>query len=195
MEWSRVGCVPTKQLISTRYSRCSDVANEPTATQPRSFTLLPDFLAIDFMHRLPSSSSIIRFRCSSLLLWLSILTFLSGLMVMSVGFFHSRDGDVLLGGKLVASGLAAYVMEWALSSRARCPLCMIPPLHPKRCQKNRRARRLLGSYRLRVATSVMFQNHFQCPYCGEATKIAVRERLVAGRIDSPQAASENLPKR
>lgn len=147
------------------------------------------------MHRLPSNSSIFRFRCSSLLLWLSVLCFLSGLVVMALGFVHSRDWQVLLGGQLVGSGLAAYALEWVLSSRARCPLCMIPPLHPKRCQKNRRARRLLGSYRLQVATSVLFRDHFHCPYCGEATKIALRERAVAGRIDSPQAASDNPLKR
>ena len=147
------------------------------------------------MHRLPSSSSIFRFRCSSLLLWLSVLCFLSGLVVMAYGFFHSRNDLVVSGSEVVAAGLTAYLLEWALSSRARCPLCMIPPLHPKRCQKNRRARRLLGSYRLQVATSVLFRDHFQCPYCGEATKIAVRERVVAGRVDSPCAAAESLRKR
>lgn len=145
----------------------------------------PRFQASGSMHRLPSNSSIFRFRCSSLLLWISVISFSSGLVVMALGFFHSWHADVLLGGKLVASGLVAYVLEWILSSRARCPLCMSPPLHPKRCQKNRRARRLLGSYRLRVATSVMFRNHFQCPYCGEATKVAVRDRAATGRVDSP----------
>lgn len=62
---------------------------------------------------------------------------------------------------------------------------MMPPLHPKRCQKNRRARRLLGSYRLRVATGVLLRDRFLCPYCGEATKMAVREPATVGRIDSP----------
>lgn len=95
----------------------------------------------------------------------------------------------------MAGGLICYVMEWLISSRARCPLCMIPPLHPKSCQKNKRARRLFGSYRLHVATHVLFFDYFQCPYCGEATKISLRERPVAGRIDSPATASESLRKR
>lgn len=147
------------------------------------------------MHRLPSNTTIFRFRSSSMLLWLAVLSFFSGLVVMMVGFFHSGDGHVLLGGQLVGASLASYILEWGVSSRARCPLCMIPPLHPKRCQKNRRAKRLLGSYRLQVATSVLFRDHFHCPYCGEATKIALRERPTAGRIDSSRTTTDSPWKR
>jgi DNA-directed RNA polymerase subunit RPC12/RpoP len=130
-----------------------------------------------------------------MLLWLAVLSFLSGIVVMTVGFSHSGDGHVLLGGQLVGASLISYFLEWGLSSRARCPLCMIPPLHPKRCQKNRRAKRLLGSYRLQVATSVLFRDHFHCPYCGEATKIALKERPTTGRIDSSSTTSDNSWKR
>ena len=70
------------------------------------------------MHRLPSSSSIFRFRCSSLLLWLSVLCFLSGLVVMAYGFFHSRNDLVVSGSEVVAAGLTADLLEWAVSRRA-----------------------------------------------------------------------------
>jgi hypothetical protein len=147
------------------------------------------------MHRLQSTSSVFRFRCCSLLLWLAALSFSAGAAVMVLGFYHSNDAQVLTGGEIMGGGLLAYLIEWLLSARARCPLCMISPLHPKGCQKNRRVKRLFGSYRLRVATNVLFRDFFQCPYCGEATKIAVRERMQPGRIDSSQSASEGLRKR
>ena len=114
---------------------------------------------------------------------------------MVVGFYHSHDAKVLVGSQIIGCGLLAYILEWLLSARARCPLCMISPLHPKGCQKNRRVKRLFGSYRLLVATNVLFRDYFQCPYCGEATKIALRERVQSGRIDSSHTTPESLRKR
>jgi hypothetical protein len=147
------------------------------------------------MHRLPTSSSVFRFRCSSLLLWLATVSFPAGAAVMLLGLYHSYDPQVVAGGEIMGCALLAYLFEWLMSARARCPLCTISPLHPKGCQKNRRVKRLFGSYRLLVATNVLFRDFFQCPYCGEATKIAVRERMMPGRIDSSQSTSEYLRKR
>lgn len=128
------------------------------------------------MHRLPSKSSIFRFRISSLLLWMSVVSLLAGLVVAGIGLFASDELDVLSGTMIIGGGIVAYLMEWMLSRRARCPLCMTPPLHPSGCQKNRRAKRLFGSHRLQIATCVLFRDYFQCSYCGESTKVEVRRR-------------------
>lgn len=110
------------------------------------------------------------------MLWLTPAMFLCGLIVIGMGLVGAVDGQVIAGTKIFGGGLVVYAFAWFLSSRARCPLCMVPPLHPKSCQKHRRAKRLFGSHRLRVATTVLFRDFFQCPYCGEATKIAARVR-------------------
>lgn len=128
------------------------------------------------MHRLPSRSIVLRFRLVSLLLWGAWLTLPGGMILTGYGMFHAEDHHVLKGACIMAGGMLSYVLVWFLSSRAKCPLCMAPPLHPKGCQKNRRARRLFGSYRLHVAASIICLNRFQCPYCGELTRVTVRHR-------------------
>jgi len=42
---------------------------------------------------------------------------------------------------------------------------------------------------LRVASAIMLKNEFHCPYCGEPTKMEVRDRSL-GRIDSPAGGAE-----
>jgi hypothetical protein len=46
-----------------------------------------------------------------------------------------------------------------------------------RCAKHRKARRLLGSYPLRVAIAILFTAQFRRPYCNEPTAMDVRERI------------------
>lgn len=128
------------------------------------------------MHRLPSRTTVLRFRISAIFLWLAVLAFPGGLVLLVLGMVYAEKADVIAGALVVGAGLILYIVQWFVSVRGRCPLCMTPPLHPKKCQKNHRAGRLFGSYRLKVATSVIFLNHFQCPYCGEETKIVARSR-------------------
>lgn len=49
----------------------------------------------------------------------------------------------------------------------RCPLCMVPLFANKRCGKNKKAKRLLGSHRLSVSTQILFCGNYRCIYCGE----------------------------
>jgi hypothetical protein len=128
------------------------------------------------MHRLQTSSALRRFRAGTVLL----LAFVTAL----AAFFGLGVAVVLVGGDPVVRAfvwLAATLpllgtFYLLVGSRARCPLCMNPPLVPRRCQKHRKARTFLGSYRLRVALAVFFTGRFTCPYCGEATRMEVRAR-------------------
>jgi hypothetical protein len=67
--------------------------------------------------------------------------------------------------------------QWSTAYHAGCPLCRTPVLAPMRCMKHRKARHLLGSYRLRVALAITFAERFRCPYCNEHTAMDVREKL------------------
>jgi hypothetical protein len=77
-------------------------------------------------------------------------------------------------------GIGGYVALWILyvwtSSLSKCPLCRSGPMSAKRCAKHSSARKTLGSYRLTVALSVVFLNRFRCPYCGESTRLQVKEK-------------------
>lgn len=128
------------------------------------------------MHRLPSRAALVRFRLSAYLYVFGILTLIAGIGYLGYSIFIDHRAHIVIAGSVVVAGVLMLIFQWASASRARCPLCLTPSLARKNCSKNRNAKRLLGSYRLRVATSIMFQNHFRCPYCNEPTVLEVRQR-------------------
>ena len=128
------------------------------------------------MHRLRSRASLRNFRLAVLLMFL---------FVAALAGFIGLGAAVVLAGRSqllnVFLGAAALVpLLWlaylSIGLRARCPLCMNPPLVPRHCQKHRNARTSLGSHRLRVALEMIFSGRFTCPHCGETTAMEVRER-------------------
>lgn len=127
-----------------------------------------------------------RFRLAAFLLVGNfILAFIAaGFLIRSVMVFDQRL--TLIGLGYLALVLAMVVAQWIVASGAGCPLCRTSVLAPKLCTKHRRARSLLGSYRLRVATSILFANHFRCPYCDEPTGMEVR-----GRTETPTVGNSH----
>jgi len=128
------------------------------------------------MHRLPNKYSVTRFRFAAWLLlgkWLLVAG--SAVLLGYSLWVVNRDLTDLA---VALMGLAVLVMlaQWLVAVRARCPLCIGFPLAHNACVTHRDSRRLFGSYRLRVAMSVVFQGWFRCPYCGESTVVAVRHR-------------------
>jgi uncharacterized membrane protein len=87
----------------------------------------------------------------------------------------------ILGSGFMVIGLILIIAQWISASHAGCPLCRTPVLAPMRCMKHRRARSLLGSYRMRVAFAIMFKDRFRCPYCNESTAMDVGETLRGSR--------------
>ena len=82
---------------------------------------------------------------------------------------------------LVALGLLGLtlihiVIYRIFASSAHCPLCRAPVLGGSGAQRNRRAGRIFGSHRLRVASTIILNNTFVCPYCHEATRCVVKDR-------------------
>jgi len=80
----------------------------------------------------------------------------------------------------------AGVVAWVISvsafffrgSSLKCPLCMSPVWGKRMCQKHSKAKRALGvSYRLGIATSVIFKNRYRCPYCGEPFRAQKTKKL------------------
>lgn len=128
------------------------------------------------MHRFQSPASIARFRYSSLLLLLKALLIPTTLGLLGYSIFindrHMTFQAIGLGGITVL----VAIIQWISGAKTRCPLCMVPVLGSNSCSKNRKARRLFGSYRLRVAASATFRGHFRCPYCNEPSALQLRTR-------------------
>lgn len=128
------------------------------------------------MHRLRSSQTAWCFRIAALLFCAVILLMGVSLSVLTIAVVISDSNLVAAG--LACGGLAVIGagMRWHFASHAKCPLCLTPVLIKRHCSKHRRARKILGSHRLRVALSILFRNSFRCQYCNEPTAIIVRQR-------------------
>ena len=127
------------------------------------------------MHRLHSRSALRSFRLGTTLLGLCGLTLLAALVLGASGLLTGQAGLLRWSLITVVVGPLLGLVYLGFGIRARCPLCMNPPLVPRSCQKHRRALRLFGSHRLRVAFSIFTRGRFVCPHCGESTALRVRE--------------------
>ena len=128
------------------------------------------------MHRLPNQQAVSRFRLAALLLLCNRLLIVSlpGLLVYSLIIAELNLTHFSLA--LVGVSVLLTIILWVLVARLRCPLCIGLPLAISGSVRSRRARRLFGSYRLRVAIAILMKGHFRCPYCGEFTSVEVRRR-------------------
>jgi len=100
-----------------------------------------------------------------------------GLPVFLVYSLIIVDHDLThVGLAMMGVSVLLAIFLWALVNRLRCPLCLGLPLAISGSVKNRRALPLLGSYRFRVAVTILTKGHFRCPYCGEFTSVEVRRR-------------------
>jgi hypothetical protein len=130
--------------------------------------------ARNFMHKMPSVHAIRRMRLAAMLLLAKCLLTPAAAGVLIHSLATHDQGLTFLGlGMLLLAGLAV-LLQWSVSNRANCPLCLTPVLANKRCVKHRNAKTLLGSHRLRVAVSLLFMRRFRCPYCGEPTLLEPR---------------------
>ena len=133
------------------------------------------------MHHPRSISAARRLRIASLLLLGNRLLIPVAGGFLLVSLIANDQRLMILGLVLMMIGVLLIVAQWVAASHAGCPLCRTPVLAPMRCMKHRSARRLLGSYQLRVALAIMFTERFRCPYCNEPTAMDVRESLRSSR--------------
>jgi hypothetical protein len=126
------------------------------------------------MHKMPSVQSIRRIRVAAMLLLANCLLTPAAAGVLIHSFIIHDPQRSLIGLGMLLLGVIAVLLQWLVSNRANCPLCMTPVLGNKDCTKHRSAKTLLGSHRLRVAVSLLCTGRFRCPYCGEPTLHEVR---------------------
>jgi hypothetical protein len=133
------------------------------------------------MHHPRSISAARRLRIASLLLLANRLLIPAASGLLLVSLLTNDQRLMICGATLVVMSLVLVIAQWIAASHAGCPLCRTPVLAPMGCMKHRKARRLLGSYQLRVAVAIMFTERFRCPYCNESTVMEVRDTLPSSR--------------
>lgn len=129
------------------------------------------------MHHPRSQSAALRLRFASLLLLGNRLLIFPAIGILVVSFFANDRDLSIFGSILMIVSVFLLFAQWIVASRAGCPLCRTPVLASLGCVKHRKAKRLLGSYPLRVALAITFKEQFRCPYCNEPTGMEVKERL------------------
>lgn len=128
------------------------------------------------MHRLASRHSVVCFKVASWALIVRWMLSLAGIAWLFRALIMEDIGQAAMSGGLILGALLVGLFQLLVAVRACCPLCLTQPIAPRRCAKHRSARRLMGSYRLRVAFTVVGSSCFRCPYCGELTSVEVRRR-------------------
>ena len=107
-----------------------------------------------------------------LVLRLHTISFISILAV--IGFTQNKS--LILPTIIVAgSCLLTLVLFFASKKRCGCQLCQAPIFTKQKCNMNKNAKTLFGSYRAKAATSILLLNNFRCPYCGESFSCSPRE--------------------
>lgn len=128
------------------------------------------------MHRLSSHKIVRRFKIVSFLLLLMYPLLPVSIIILFYGVI-SRGFDLLY---LVAIFFAFWIflkiLIYIKSKRLICPLCLGNQYREFGCIKHKKAEKLLGSYRAKVAVSILSKNMFRCSYCGENTVMQVRMR-------------------
>jgi len=128
------------------------------------------------MHRLSSKSTVFRFRLAALLICTRCMLALASVSMLSYSIFINDRELIIVGIGIGTITLLSILLQWIISERTRCPLCLTPVLANKECAKHRNARTLLGSHRLRVAMAILFKGSFRCPYCHEPTSVEARPK-------------------
>jgi len=123
---------------------------------------------------LPSRFAVLRYKLSAWG-WILLSLLIPCAMAMACyTMFVMERAPAGIALKLIGVAALLFLVHWVLSLRARCPRCLTGSFTRRSCSRHGSARSLLGSHRLRVAVSVVFRNHFQCPYCGELTAMKAR---------------------
>lgn len=127
------------------------------------------------MHRLSNEGSLLRFRFAAVLMLVKwpLVPGSLGFLLHALALGHAELIYSALG--VIALTVLLFIIQWLVSMKCRCPLCVGLPLCNTGAVRNRNARPLFGSYRLRVAQSIVLKGYFRCPYCAETTAMEVRE--------------------
>ena len=130
------------------------------------------------MHRPRHRHHVLVLKLSSLLFLAALLSAIATI-ALSVWILAQDDRSLLpwflAGIALTGTLLLGFRIR---AHAARCPLCHAQPLVTRFCVRHRKARKLAGSHRLRVAWDILRHNRFLCPYCGEPTKCVSRQDAV-----------------
>jgi len=155
------------------------------------------------MHHIQKSFRTRSYRRASFVFIAAYLSLLATLGFVAYTFYKSSQNDLMIISILIGVSAFFWMLSMIASGNCRCQLCQTANMRSLKCSRHKKAKRLLGSYRLRVSTSIVFMNSFRCPYCGEAFSLSPKpqkpEPALEPKSQNPKAApsrrAHNIPTR
>ena len=117
---------------------------------------------------------VMRYRLVAFMICLKWLLVIALIGILGYSFFIKDRELIITGIKLAAVAGIVFLIRVLYAPSCQCPLCRVPVLSGQGCSKSAKSKTFLGSYRLRVASDILFHNQFRCPYCNEPTKMKSR---------------------
>ncbi len=133
------------------------------------------------MYHSHSNSDVRRLRIASLLLLVNRLLIVASIGLLLVAMFGNDQHLTFIGSALLAISFILIIAQRIAALHVGCSFCRTPVLGPMSYIKHRKARRLLGSYQLRVACAILFNDRFCCPSCNEHSSVHIKETLLTPR--------------
>ena len=101
----------------------------------------------------------------SLFTLMRALAFVACTVFFILGAYQSNIPYLVIAACCLSVLLLLQMIHSIESGKIVCPKCRYQLIRISRIAKHREAKKLLGSYSLRVAVQVIFTNRFLCPYC------------------------------
>jgi len=120
-----------------------------------------------YMHHQRSTYSLRLLRRGAYHFLFNLVLGIAALSAVAYSTFYNNESWLYTSLGLLGFWILSLIVFYVKGSALRCSLCMAPLWSSRKCQKHKNAKKALGSYRLPVATSVLFKGHYRCPYCGE----------------------------
>ena len=120
------------------------------------------------MHYVKSSARANAFRRASIILIFAALSIVIAVGAIVNTLIQKTEESLWLLGISIISALAFSILALIVSGTCRCQLCQASTMRSLKCTHHKNAQKLAGSYRLRIAVSVLAKGSYRCSYCGEA---------------------------
>ena len=101
----------------------------------------------------------------SLFTVLRVVAFVGCAVFFVLGSYQYNIPYLTIAGSCLGVLLLFQMIHSIEASKIVCPKCRSQVIRISRIAKHREAKKLFGSYSLRVALQVVFTNQFLCPYC------------------------------
>ena len=90
-----------------------------------------------------------------------------GVVFFALGAYEQNITHLIIAGACLALILLLQMIHSIEHPKIICPNCRSQILRSNRCAKHRMAKKLLGSYSLRLAFQIVFTNAFLCQFCNQ----------------------------